>query len=685
MMRLDSSFVAKIIFKAAALNLIFLAVMSLFRAVFFLYFGSGLDFTGFKLSILKAFYMGVRYDAAVLSYISMPVAALIIFLIFVNMLDVFLLAVRLIKYYYAVMIGSLYILMSIDFGFYSYFQNHLNLLIYGFFEDDTAALMSTISENYNLFFVIIGFIFVYVAVFWLSKKVLYIQPKRFLRRSLTSAAQIVVSLVLIAVSVMTARGSFGTFPLGIDNAEVSGSAFINKVAINCVYTLQAAIEARGKENRGIDYIALAGYKNNIRQAFAEYLNVDVNSVSEEKPESSLTKITPENENIKHARPNVIFIMMESLGTDLIKYSSPEFNVMGELQTHFLADTVFYNFLPAHEGTIGSLETAIVNIAKRPNSKNLSQSQFGYNKFTAAAPRVYKNAGYKTYFIYGGNTGWRNVGSFMPNLGFDAVIGEGAMSAQYPRSQWGVYDEYLFDHVFKTLEANPRERKFIYALSTTNHPPYSLDKGYKPLPLNIPEDLKKRIIGEDLAKKRFETYQYSNEMLGRLITKIKNSKHANNTIIVVTGDHNFWNVFAYSQTNLLDSLAVPFYVYVPQALKFDFTGVDTNNFGSHIDIMPTLYNISLSGAAYAAMGTDMLRSGFSDNIAFTDSGVIMDKSAAVEFDLFNKASTRFFNWNAHPPRTLAATKQTHEHAKLIKHYKAAVAIAEYLLQTDKAGK
>ncbi|MDR3071050.1 MAG: LTA synthase family protein [Endomicrobium sp.] len=638
-----------------------------------MYYGKALSFEGLGFDIFKSFYMGVRYDLAVLAYLNIPITFCLVVLLFVGKETLFKKFIAFFKCYYTVFVGSLLILLCIDFGFYSYFQNHLNILIFGLFEDDTLALISTFAQNYNLFLIIGGFIILYVVIFIVSKYMLILKykedsdDKKYMVKILTVITAIFVNFIV-------ARGSFGIFPLGMDNAEVSSNSFLNKVSINGVYTLQNAIELRQKDNNKFDYVSKAGYENNIRKAFADYLNVDIGKIPEKNPENSLSYTLPYNKTMEDLKPNVILIVMESFGSDLVKYNSEIFNVLGELKKHFDSDLVFYNFLPAHEGTIGSLEGIITNVVRLPSSIYLSQSEYAYKKYDFSGPTPYKNKGYETTFLYGGNVGWRNVGNFMPILGFDNVLGEGSMDKDWPRSQWGVYDEYLFEYLFRTLSQNDKQ-KFIYVMTTSNHPPYSMPDNYKSLPLNIPESLDKRVIGRSLADKRFITYQYSNEMLGRFITRIKKSKYADNTIIAVTGDHNFWNVIGYSNETTLDSFSVPFYLYIPDALKPK--NVDTSVFGSHLDILPTLYNISISSSEYIAMGQNLLSEKAKDNIISIDVGFIMNKNCVVKYN-FKNGESSFYKWNKNKSREICTSSETQEQKDLIKHYLSGLAISDYLI-------
>jgi len=672
----------QIIKRLFLLNVIFLFLMSVYRIIFTFYYApAGLE--AYRDGLVKAFILGIRYDAAVLAYInSFAVLAFIIF-IFKGSKKVFLGFMNSLKYYYTFFFGSVILILCIDFGFYSYFQNHINILIFGVFEDDTKALFSTLAKNYPLALVAAGFIAVFVVIYFLSKRILEKNIGGFYLEKIKPGYKILICLLLAGITFITARGSFKMFPLGVDDSEIANNAFINKVGINALYTLQAAFDARLKENRGMDYIAKMGYsKEDPARIFSDYLNIDVNKIDKNVPEKSLERKTKYNKAAEEIKPNVILIVMESLGTDLMHYDSPTFNVLGEFKKHMDQDITFYNFMPGHIGTIGSLEAVITNIQRMPSSKYLSQSKYAYNKYFFSGPMPYKNNNYETVFMYGGNAGWRNSGSYMPNLGFDLIMGEGSMSKEYERNEWGIYDEYLFENIFKVLEKNDN-KKFIYVLTTSNHPPYTLPSEYKKMPLEITEELKNDITGDmKLSEMRFAAYQYACQKAGEFLTKLKKSKYADNTIVAITGDHNFWSVFSYTTERKLDMLSVPFYLYIPERLKPDVNKIDTKTFGSHSDIMPTLYELSLSNTVYWAVGKNLLSPEASNNTASNDVGLIANQKYAVLYN-FNSDSAKSYSWNKDKPREIVPCAQTKEHETMLKHYKSGVAIAQYMLKNDRA--
>ncbi|AKL98376.1 LTA synthase family protein [Endomicrobium proavitum] len=655
------------IIKLLSLNFIFLFAMSAYRLIFFLYYKTGIDLTGFSKDIASAFFMGLRLDLSVLSAVNAPVVLFFVVFFIIgksSWLKTFFLGL---KYYYTVFIGLLLTVFCIDFNFYSYFKDHLNIMVFGFIEDDTMALVKTFYENYNLFLIGLGVAIIFAGIFYLSKLALKQQKTKFALPNIF--IRVAISVVLPFVVFIGVRGSFGYHAIGV-YTNVSSNEFLNTTAINYVFTLQRAIDNKARQSRNIDYIAATGYENNIRQAFADYLGKNISEIDKKVPEKSLISKTKQNANIENVKPNVIFILMESLGEDLVKYNSETFNVLGELKKHFDQDIVFRNISSEDSVTVYALEALFLNTFLRDNSFNVSQSEYVYNRYPFASALPYKKSGYETFFIYGDNVAWRNCGEFAASSYYDNVISmRGAGSKDFPAGPWGVFDEYLFNSVFETLSKNSG-KKFIFALTTTNHPPFLLPDNYKTLPLEIPQELQNRISDIDNAKLSFATYQYSNEMLGRFITRIKNSPYGDNTIIVVTGDH---SSLRYRPESLVNTMRVPLYLYIPKKLKPQ--NINTKVAGSHMDIFATLYNISLSNAQYMSAGTNLLLPK-AENNTLMYKNFIVGKNFAVQYDIAGNKAT-YYKLGARKELILAPEQK--EHKQLLKRFLSATAISDYLIK------
>ena len=126
------------------LNIVFALIMTIYRIIFTFYYSSWPNLSGYLNDLIQAFILGVRYDCAILAYINSLVTLFFIIFWFIGSQKLFIKFVKSLKYYYTIFFGFIVTLLCVDFGFYSYFQNHMNILMFGVFEDDTQALFSTI-------------------------------------------------------------------------------------------------------------------------------------------------------------------------------------------------------------------------------------------------------------------------------------------------------------------------------------------------------------------------------------------------------------------------------------------------------------------------------------------------------------------------------------------------------------
>ncbi|MDR3274807.1 MAG: hypothetical protein LBS81_02280 [Endomicrobium sp.] len=79
-------------------------------------------------------------------------------------------------------------------------------------------------------------------------------------------------------------------------SDVSSNTFVNKVAINCIFTLQ-----RAEERKNIDYVVKTGYGNNIMRGFVDFLNKDKKFIPKKHPEEFVISKTSFNKKIKNLK------------------------------------------------------------------------------------------------------------------------------------------------------------------------------------------------------------------------------------------------------------------------------------------------------------------------------------------------------------------------------------------------
>ena len=635
--------------------------MTIFRVVFFLYYNELNELNTYYFDISKMLFLGFRIDLTVIGYIQAIPTLLLIALYYLKKESLYKSFQTFLKYYLFILFVLVSLLLLADFGFYSYFKDHINILFFGLFEDDTFALMETFWQNYNVVLILFVICLYFTFLFFFIQVIL----NKSFRSNFLILLKIpaIFFVFLLVFNFFIIRGTFGMYPLGKMIPNVSKNEYINSMSQNGVRSFISAYGIRKDYlSKKLDYIKETGFENNIAEAFKIHKNsLDIDE------ENLLNNITYKTKKVDDEDYNIVVIMVESFGLPILKYQSEKFDIMGKLKKHFEEDILFTNIISEGDGTIASLEALLLNIPYRPNSFAFSQSTYSQTSFDFSPAFLYNSADYNTSFIYGGDLTWRDLGEFVKFQAYKNIEGKQDIYSSLNKTKaqdeyfhpWGIYDEYLYEHILKKLE-NSKEKEMILALSTNNHPPYNIPNDYKSKIVSYSEELKNSIIGDfDLAQQRFKSYAYALDSVGDFLDKFKESHAKDNTIVVITADNNtVEGIMKYDDNPVFTSKNIPIYFYLPKKLK-EKLDIDTNLAGSQKDIFPTLYNLTLKDTKYLSIGND----------------------------LFDKIAPHYgFNGSmiVNSGKELRKLKSLKEQSsdELINYYKASLAVTEYLINNYK---
>lgn len=661
------------------LFIIFAFLMTVARLSFAFYFGDSETLLSRSSELKKAMFLGLRYDLMPLAYINILPFLLLHFGYFVNGKR----AIRIIRtlvitflFLGYLAIGWLYVF---DYGFYSYFQDHLNILFFGFFEDDTRALLITIYKNYNvplwggILFLLHYVLFKFIK-FLFSPYEFDLKAKPFTYK---------VPLVLLSGIIFlafTARGNFTRLPLSIEDAHISDNEFINEISLNGALTLNRAMKIRktfGKDQ--YDYLKNYGFSK-WQEAYFAFTG---SPTSSDHLQVSLKARSKDNPFLKNNPPHVVLVVMESFGTYWDNADSQDFQILGELKEHFEKGILFKNFLPAENGTIGSIVSVAASQVIRPGARFLSESEYMRTPLSSSGNKAFKESGYETHFLYGGKLGWRDLGKFLSIQGYDKLWGADEIRESMPElnhfserdlgNEWGIFDEYLYAFIDEQLRTATKPQFFL-VLTTSNHPPFEYPSSYQPRPLNLtPEILENITVDKELARKRFTGVQYANQKMAEFLNKIQSSSLNDKTIVALTGDHSYWIAKGVGLEEEFRRFAVPFFLSVPS--RYRPKNIDRERFGSHEDIFPTLINLSLSGQEYIRLGEDMFSE---ESDAINSSGLIASKAGAFHHD-------RFWKWKDLSNQLMEPAEPTPELEKMKNKGRGLIGLTDAFLKNEKIRK
>lgn len=448
------------------------------------------------------------------------------------------------------------------------------MFIFGLKDDDTLALLSIIYRDYPMVLIAISAVIFAIFSIYLNKKILNL---KFAKNTKPLWVLIICNIILIYGYIVALRGHVSYNALRASTYQFSTFKPFNEISTNPIMALSWAIKE---------------YKNQANFPF-----VKMSRIKEfEKSLFPLFNTTSQNPN--HAKMHIHFNLMESFGLGLLQEDERlEELLLGSLYSHFQSDFVFKRFLPSTNGTIDSLN----RILFQSPIINLTSSKFQKTKLPLSVIDIYKKAGYRVVFAYAGNSAWYNINYFLKAQGVDDIVDETILINQYPTAKtskhpYGIKDEYMYNKIYEILD-NATTPTLIISLTISNHPPYlHNDKSQLNLDLNSSEIDR---YATDY-KALLSAYKYANNAFGEYLNNIKNSKFKDNIIVAASGDHaNREYKFDY-KNEIAFGISVPFYLYIPQNLQNNIY-YDKDRIGSHKDIFPTLYNLSLNETKYLNIG------------------------------------------------------------------------------------
>lgn len=478
-------------------------------------------------------------------------------------------------------------------------------------------------------------IFLNVRILKLKLKAIYLNPLQFLS----------LIVLLLLVYTIALRGPFKHVAINVQNYSFSEYSVANDTMLNPIVAFSWALK-QYKEEATLKVISSLKAQE-LKEKLFDYLYQ-----------------SPINLKAEEIKPSVALILMESFGLNLADFSSKEHNFLGALDKHFKQDFIFKRFLSSSNGTIPSF----ANLFFVSPFSNISTSKFQKTYLDLTPIAVYKKAGYKVIFVSAGNGSWQNIKNYLSVLGVDKIIDENILMQEYSKAKasengYGVADEFLYRKIYDLLEKNPRNT-LIIALSISNHPPYKIPQNDLPKLENIPQALLDMLpYKKDKQENIIKAYTYANNEFGKFLDKVKQSSFKDSVIIAATADHRVREMSMDLNSQKAFAYSVPFYLYVSKNLQNELY-YDRFRLGSHKDIFPTLYALSLSEVNYLSVGgrnmlakpsDERLEFGINDAVwvdekgiysgnkgyYFKDNTTLKDDNQAFELDDYHKNFAQFY--------------------------------------------
>lgn len=329
--------------------------------------------------------------------------------------------------------------------------------------------------------------------------------------------------------------------------------------------------------------------------------IDYKAFYQTLPENEIQKILatkqinkdPAPFDLKEKKPNIVMIVVESLGAKFIgplsnnKETTPYLNKLAK-------ESIFFeNFYATGTRTVRGLEALSLSIPPTPGYAVVKRPD---HKGLYSIGHTFKSNGYRPIFLYGGRGFFDNMNSFFAGNEFQ-VFDQGDFKKNEIsfHNAWGVCDEDLFAKASQHIQEQDKNSPFLlFLLTTSNHRPFTYPDGK----IDIPS-----------GTSRAGAVKYTDYAIGKFLEESQKQQWAKNTIFVIVADHSTEGRGRFDLE--MRDFHIPLWIYSPHLLK----PKTISKLGSQIDLLPSLIHLLNLKDDSPFFGKSLLNSNWSEERAF----------------------------------------------------------------------
>ncbi|MCF5141871.1 sulfatase-like hydrolase/transferase [Pseudomonas sp. PA-6-1D] len=505
-----------------AIGLVFVLLAAL-RLVFLISF-SGLDLN--TEGLLETLGIGLRFDLRLAVLLLLPVAVLA-WLPRWNLIT--LPALRwLARGYLLIALAVVGLIYIIDFGHYAYLGVRINATVLRYLQDAQIS-QQMVWETYPVLWITACWLAAVAVWVWalvcLERLTLDRAPKTIGKLTVASVSVIGVVIVLLALLGRVANLNLeNPVPLRWSDAFFSGNSQVAAVGLNPVLFLYDTLKV------GQSQFDETQVRTHYPQV-AEYLGVDqpdaqqLNFIREQGVQPY--KLAGERP------PNVVFVMLESLGTSAVGAYGNPLNPTPNLDKLATQSWFFKHFYVPVTGTAKTVWASITGVPDVTRQETATRNPLITRQHTL----INAFEGYQKFYMIGGNAGWANINALI-RQSIDGVQLFDESHWRSPRVDvWGISDLDLFKEGDQLLRAVPNGQPFFAYLQTSgNHRPFTIPKQNDGFQLNN-VTLEQVQAAGSRSVEQYNAVRLLDYNIGRLMDIAKAGGWYDNSIFVFFGDHN----------------------------------------------------------------------------------------------------------------------------------------------------
>ena len=387
-------------------------------------------------------------------------------------------------------------------------------------------------------------------------------------------------IVLLVLFVMI-RSSFQHRPANLATFAFCDDAMVNSLVANSAYSVLTAAYGLKNETQTSRI-----YGDMPSAEIAQRVRAGMGVPPADFTSDELPTLHRQVATVRREKPlNLVIVLEESLGAGFVKQLgglpiTPNIDGLAERGIWF--DQLYATGTRSVRG----IEAVVAGFPPTPalSVVKLSKSQQDFSTLASVLGR----SGYRSEFIYGGESHFDNMRGFFLGNGFHNVVDRQDFAAPKFVGSWGVSDEDLFDMAHARIRALHGAGRpfFTLVFSSSNHTPFEFPDG--------------RIELYDAQKQTVHNaVKYADHALGSFLERARASDYWADTLFLVVADHD---------TRVYGDELVPVgKFHIPGViLGADVTARRIDSLVSQIDLAPTLLSLMGVDSEHPFPGRDLTR-------------------------------------------------------------------------------
>ncbi len=294
------------------------------------------------------------------------------------------------------------------------------------------------------------------------------------------------------------RGGVDESTANISDVYYSDNQFLNHSAVNPTFNMLYTLTKSEDFSKEFDFFT----DEEREPMFSQYYN---------------TQSVDTDTLLYIERPNVLLVIWEGCPAAFVEAVGGEADVTPNLNRMAEEGVVFTNCYANSYRTDRGVLCTLSGWLGMPTASLMKMTDKSSTLPGIAASL--RSEGYTTDFWYGGDVGFTNMNSYLYETGYQRVVGDTYFSAKDRNySKWGVPDHVVADTVAANILRRPADSRWMTTLLTlSSHEPWE-----------VPYDR--------LSEKKRNSMAYTDDCLGKLIGRLKDSPVWDNLLVVILSDH-----------------------------------------------------------------------------------------------------------------------------------------------------